>query len=199
MTHPLLRRMARALTFAPLLAFALAVRARARGRHRERLLDLARELGAADVRGVREGDRHQGQLRPLLVGRGARPRHRREEQSARRRAVRRPGGDVRRRHRRRRVRAVQAARRSRRCRARFRQADGQWIADRRRSARLHDQRQVPEGEQPQGARVVERPPQPAVQEHAADGRRAHLRHGGHAHLLDPRGQRPRRERRRSTT
>ena len=64
---------------------------------------------------------------------------------------------------------------------------------RRRSARVHDQRQVPEGAQPQGAGVVERPPQPGVQEHAADGRRADLGHRRHAHLLDPRSQRPRRD------
>ena len=66
---------------------------------------------------------------------------------ARRRAVRRPGRDVRRRHRRRRVRAVQAAV--------LRRAAGALQAGRRpvdrhrrRSARVHDQRQVPEGEQP---------------------------------------------------
>ena len=73
------------------------------------LLDLAGELGAADVRGVREGDRHQGQLPALFLRRSAGPRDRREEQSARRRAVRRPGRDVRRRHQGRHVRAVQAA------------------------------------------------------------------------------------------
>jgi ABC-type Fe3+ transport system substrate-binding protein len=40
---------------------------------------------------------------------------------------------------------------------------------------------------------VERPAHPRLQEHAADGGRAHLGHRGHAHLLDPRSQRPRRD------
>ena len=91
-----------------------------------------------------------------------------------------------------RVRAVQAAR--------VREAAGALQAGRRpvdrhrrRSAGVHDQRQVPEGEQPEGAGVVGRPPEPGVQEHAADGRRAHVGHRGDAHLLDPRSQRPRRE------
>ena len=64
--------------------------------------------------------------------------------------------------------------------------------DRRRPAGLHEQQQVPEGEQAQAARLVGRPAQPRLQGHAPDGRRPHLGHGGDPDLLHPRGQRPRR-------
>ena len=55
---------ARALAACAFAAVALPAQRAADG---QRLLDLARELGAADVRGVREGHRHQGQLRALLA------------------------------------------------------------------------------------------------------------------------------------
>ena len=157
----------------------------------ERLHDLAGELCPADVPGVREGDRHQGQLPPLLLGRGAGPRDRREEQSAHRRAVRRPRRDLRRRHQGRHLPALQVAV--------LRQAAGALQAgrrpvdrDRRRSAGVHDQRGLPQGQQPEAAGVVGRPAESGLQEPAADGRRAHVGHGGDAHLLGARGQQARR-------
>src|SRR5437867_3925749 len=161
---------------------------RSRRRDAQRLLDLARELGAAHVRGVREGDRHQGQLRPLLLGRGAGPRDRREGQPARGRALRRAGRDARGRDQGGHLRALHAARV--RPAARALQAPGRPVGGhRRRPARLHEQHQVPQGKQSQAARVLGRPARSRLQEHAADGRRPHVGDGGDAHLLHPRGQR----------
>ena len=85
-------------------------------------------------------------------------------------------------------------------RRRLRQAAGALQAgrrpvdrDRRRSAGVHDQREVPRRATTcKRAGVVGRPAQPGLQEHAADGRRAHLGHGGDAHLLGARGERARR-------
>ena len=59
--------------------------------------------------------------------------------------------------------------------------------DRRRSAGVHDQHAVPEAEQSAAAGVLGRSAQSRLQGHAADGRRAHVRHRGHAHLLHPAG------------
>ena len=123
----------------------------ARTGNAERLFDLAGELGAADAAGVRGRERHQGELPALLLGRGARAHHRREEQSARRRAVRRTGRDLRGRHQGERVRALQAAggrRAPGALQARRRPVD----RDRRRSAGVHDQRQVPRREQARARR-----------------------------------------------
>jgi hypothetical protein len=49
------------------IALALGIAAPAGAAETERLLDLAGELGASHVRGVREGHRHQGELHPLFL------------------------------------------------------------------------------------------------------------------------------------
>ena len=64
--------------------------------------------------------------------------------------------------------------------------------DRRRSAGLHDQRGLPQDQQPAAAGLLGRPPEPGLQEQPANGRRAHLGHGGDAHLLGAGGLRPQR-------
>ena len=82
------------------------------------------------------------------------------------------------------VRALQAAV-VRRAAGALQGAERHVDGDRRRSAGVHDQQQVPEGAQPEAAGLVGRPAQSRLQEHAADGGRADLGHRGHAHLLDP--------------
>ena len=76
--------------------------------------------------------------------------------------------------------------------ARFRHADGQWTAIADDPLVFMTNAKFLDGEQAQAARVVGRPAQSRLQEHAADGRRAHVGHRGHAHLLGARGQRARR-------
>ena len=77
--------------------------------------------------------------------------------------------------------------------ARFRHADGQWIAiaDDPLVFMTNDKFLKENGLKAPASwdDLLE----PGLQEHAADGRCAHLGHGRHAHLLRARGQRPRRE------
>ncbi len=64
--------------------------------------------------------------------------------------------------------------------------------DRRRSPGVHDQHQIPAGTQSAAAGLLGRSVESRLQEHAANGRCAHVRHRGDAHLLDPAGQQPQR-------
>ena len=153
----------------------------------ESLFDLAGELRPADAGGVREGDRHPRQFRPLLLRRSAGAADRRKGQSASRCAVRRPGRDVHRRRGAGHLRGLHAAER-RRSAETVQERAGHVDRHRRRSAGVHDQHQIPPGAQSPGAGLVGRPAQSRLQEHAADGRCPHLRHRGDAHLLDPPGQ-----------
>jgi hypothetical protein len=83
-------RIVRALVVSLVALAAASSGSRDRRRHDQRLFDLARKLGAPDVRGVRERRPASRSTSSAFRRRGARARHRREEQSARRRAVRRP-------------------------------------------------------------------------------------------------------------
>jgi len=77
--------------------------------------------------------------------------------------------------------------------ARFKAADGSWVAIADDPLVFMTNAKFLQGAQPQAAGVVGGPAESRLQEHAADGRRAHVGHGRHAHLLHPGGQRPRRD------